>query len=106
MENIQHNNYITLDELKQLIVDKKQQVRIIDVRSREEYTELHIPRAINIAITQLEMAGNLFDKTDTIITVCGKGGGRSTEAVEKLKRLGFKSVNWLFGGTYGWYEHP
>jgi rhodanese-related sulfurtransferase len=104
MENVQINNCMALNELKQLITDKKQQVKIIDVRSREEYDEQHIPGAINIEISQLELANYLFDKTDFIITACGKGGGRSTDASVTLNKSGFTNCTWLCGGTFGWYE--
>lgn len=105
MENVQINNCIALKELKQLIESEKQNVKIIDVRSREEYDESHIPGAINIALLEIEMANKLFDKGNFIITVCGKGGGRSTQAAERLQELGFKNSNWLCGGTFGWIEN-
>jgi len=105
MENIQQSNCIAPEKLRQLIADKKKEVKIIDVRSKEEYNEGHIPEAMNIEITQLEMAENLFDKTEYIITTCGKGGGRSTQAVTILKEMGFKNANWLCGGTFGWNKH-
>ena len=105
MENVLINNCIALKELKQLIENEKQNIKIIDVRSREEYDESHIPGAINIALLEIESANKLFDKSDSIITACGKGGGRSTQAAEKLQELGFKNSNWLCGGTFGWIEN-
>ena len=105
MENVQTNNCIALKALKQLIENEKQNVKIIDVRSREEYDESHIPGAINIALLEIKSASKLFDKSDFIITACGKGGGRSTQAAEKLRELGFKNSNWLCGGTFGWIEN-
>lgn len=104
MENLQPSNCITLDELQQLLDNKTLQVKIIDVRSKEEYNESHIPGAINIAILDIELVNNHFDKTDFIITACGKGGGRSTQAAEKLQELGFKNSIWLCGGTFGWIQ--
>ena len=41
---------------------------------------------------------------DYLITACGKGGGRSAEATEKLQLLGFSKAIWLCGGTIGWNE--
>jgi rhodanese-related sulfurtransferase len=46
----------------------------------------------------------LFDKDDVIVTACGKGGGRSADASDKLKELGFKNAYWLCGGTFAWYN--
>lgn len=105
MESVQPNNCIALKELKHLIETRQQQVKILDVRSKEEYEESHIPGAINISILDIELASTLFDKSDFVITACGKGGGRSTQAAEKLHELGFKNSTWLCGGTFGWFEN-
>ncbi len=102
MENVSYKKCLTAAELKQFIVIKKQQVKIIDVRSRTEYEKFHIPRAIHLELSQIDTAYQLFDKNDIIVTACGKGGGRPTIAFEKLKALGFKNAYWLCGGTIGW----
>lgn len=102
MESVSHKHCSPLAELKQFIIIKKQQVKIIDVRSRAEFEECHIPGAMNIELSQIEIANQLFDKNDIIVTVCGKGGGRSTGASEKLKELGFKNAYWLCSETFAW----
>ena len=80
------------------------QVIIIDVRSLEEYNEMHIPMALNIPLDQLELMAKAFDPSKTYVTVCGKGGGRSATGKEKLSELGFHA-SYLCGGTVGWFEH-
>lgn len=105
MEHALVNKCISIEDTKQLLATKIQFVKLIDVRSREEFDLAHIPGAINIATLDIEMATQLFDKSDYLITACGKGGGRSTEAPEKLKALGFKNAAWLCGGTFGWIEN-
>ncbi|MBK6835840.1 MAG: rhodanese-like domain-containing protein [Bacteroidetes bacterium] len=105
MKRAQVNECISIENTKQLLATKNQFVKIIDVRSREEFDLAHIPGAINIATLEIEIAIKLFDKSDYLITACGKGGGRSTEAAEKLKALGFKNAAWLCGGTFGWIEN-
>lgn len=102
MENVSLRNCLRLSELKQFIILKKQQVKIIDVRSKEEFEEKHIPGAMHIELTQIDLAIDLFYKNDILVTACGKGGGRSADASEKLKELGFKNTYWLCGGTFGW----
>lgn len=101
MENALLKNCLRIDEVKQFIVIKKYQVKIIDVRSKEEYEQYHILGAINIELSNLSIANELFDNQDILVTTCGKGGGRSTQASETLKELGFKNVYWLCGGTLG-----
>jgi rhodanese-related sulfurtransferase len=104
MENVQEKNCIALEELKQLMRDFNKDVKIVDVRSMEEFKLQHIPSALHLEISKLDLANLLFDKDDTVITVCGKGGGRSAEAATKLQQMGFKNANWLCGGTFGWKE--
>lgn len=79
-------------------------VTIIDVRSREEYAEKHIPGAINIPLSELESRSYKLSNQAIIITACGKGGGRSAEAAEKLKQWGFSKAIFLCGGTFAWYD--
>jgi rhodanese-related sulfurtransferase len=102
MENASLNNCLPLAELIQFNFIKKQQVKIIDVRSKEEFEEKHIPGAMHIELSQINLSSDLFDKDDVIVTACGKGGGRSADASDKLKELGFKNAYWLCGGTFGW----
>jgi rhodanese-related sulfurtransferase len=102
MENALLKNCLPLNELKQFILLNQHHVKIVDVRSKEEYEQYHIPGAINIELSNLSIANELFDNQDILVTTCGKGGGRSTQASETLKELGFKNVYWLCGGTLGW----
>jgi rhodanese-related sulfurtransferase len=80
------------------------QFTIIDVRNPDEYAEKHIPGAINIPLSKLEIRSMGLSKQTLIITVCGKGGGRSAQAAEKLKQLGFVKAIFLCDGTFLWYE--
>lgn len=93
-----------LAELQQLIKQSPDLATIIDVRSPAEYTEKHIPGAINIPMGELARRSNELSKRAVIITVCGNGGGRSAEAAALLKQLGFVHTNFLCWGTFGWYD--
>lgn len=90
--------------LKQLLNQSPGQPVIIDVRSQEEFTEKHIPGAINIPLNELESRATGLSKQAIIITACGKGGGRSAQAAELLKQMGFINASFLCGGTFGWYK--
>ncbi len=76
---------------------------IIDVRSFDEYTEKHIPAAVNIPLPLLEKETMHFNKEIFYVTACGKGGGRSAEASEIIVKSGYVST-WLCNGTFGWFE--
>ncbi len=93
-----------ITDIQQLIKQSPDQITIIDVRSHEEYAEKHIPGGINIPLGELENRSKELSKQAIIITVCGKGGGRSAEAAEKLKQWGFSKAIFLCGGTFGWYN--
>jgi rhodanese-related sulfurtransferase len=71
----------------------------------EEYTEKNIPSAINIPLDELESRSIELSREAMIITVCGKGGGRSAQAAERLQQIGFSNAAFLCGGTFGWYDN-
>lgn len=75
---------------------------IVDVRSREEFEHDHVRGAINIPLDELERRAAELPRRATIVTTCGKGGGRSERAAELLRARGFRFVRSLCGGTQGW----
>lgn len=101
-QNIQ--DCFAIADLRQLIKRSPDLVTIIDVRSPEEYDEKHIPGAINIPLGELESRSNNLLKQSMIITICGKGGGRSAQAAGLLNQLGVINAKFLCGGTFGWYD--
>ena len=78
------------------------QVVIVDVRNAEEYDVQHIPEAINIPVDKILQILKRVDMDSLVITVCGKGGGRSAKAAAVLRSEGLKNAKWLCGGTFGW----
>jgi len=77
-------------------------VRIVDVRSPEEYASGHLPEAVNIPIDRLLHQAHDWSRRERIVTVCAKGGGRSAQAAQVLRDMGFGRTWWLCGGTLGW----
>ena len=75
---------------------------ILDVRCPEEYMVQHIPGAINIPLVDLMKRSADLDQQAIIITTCGKGGGRSEQGAELLRKLGFLDAHYLCGGNLGW----
>jgi rhodanese-related sulfurtransferase len=79
-------------------------VKMIDIRSKEEYEKLHIPEAINIPAEDLAKELTLFNEDDTIVCVCTYGKERGQQAAELLTNAGCKNAFYLQGGTMGWND--
>lgn len=90
-------------EVKRAINIQKK-VTIIDVRSKSEYEASHIPGAINLPIETFSNELSKKFRNNFVITVCGKGGGRSETAASTLQQMGI-SARWLCGGTFGWNQN-
>jgi rhodanese-related sulfurtransferase len=75
---------------------------VIDVRSPEEFATDHVDGAINIPLDVLAQRAPSLSRASVLITVCGKGGGRSEQAATQLRALGFDSARSLCGGTQAW----
>lgn len=78
---------------------------VVDVRSPDEFETAHVDGALNVPLDALEQRAAELPKEALIVTVCGKGGGRSDRAAALLRALGFASARSLCGGTQGWLEH-
>lgn len=75
---------------------------ILDVRTAQEYSERHIPGAINIANESIgtEDIPELPDKDQLILVYC-RSGNRSKQASEKLVKLGYTNIVEI-GGINSW----
>ena len=79
-------------------------IKMIDIRSPEEYQKLHIPGVINISAETLTDEIQKFSKDETIVCICNHGKERSQKAAEAVYNLDFKNTYYLEGGTSGWLE--
>jgi MFS family permease len=77
---------------------------VVDVRSSEEFAAGHVEGAINIPLETLSQQASVLPKDALVVTVCGKGGGRSESAAAELRALGFGSARSLCGGTQAWMQ--
>ena len=95
---------ITAEEAKKLMDSEKDRI-ILDVRSREEYDQGHIPGAILIPDTEIEAnAADLLPDKDQLILVYCRSGRRSKLAAQSLADLGYTNIR-EFGGILDWpYE--
>ncbi len=95
---------ITAEEAKKLM-DSEEGCIILDVRTREEYDQGHIPGAVLIPNTEIEAkAADLLPDKDQLILVYCRSGRRSKLAAQSLADLGYTNIR-EFGGILDWpYE--
>jgi rhodanese-related sulfurtransferase len=76
---------------------------VLDVRTKKEYREGHIPGSVLIDFTgeDFEQQVAKLDKNKTYLVHCAVGG-RSARACKKMDQLGFKKLYNLQGGIGAW----
>lgn len=84
------------------LMEKESGYIILDVRTVQEYSEKHIPKAVNIPNESIgtEEIPALPDKNQLILVYC-RSGNRSKQASEKLAALGYTNIV-EFGGINSW----
>jgi phage shock protein E len=82
---------------------EKATVMLLDVRTPEEFANGHISGAVNIDWYDpaFSAKAGLIDKNTPLLVYCAVGG-RSAEAQEALKQMGFKNIHNLTGGFDAW----
>ena len=93
---------ITAAQTKEALGSDKS-IILLDVRTKDEYNQAHIPGSILIPLDELESsaASKLQDKGAAIIVYC-RSGARSANASNILVRLGYTNVSNMLGGISGW----
>lgn len=84
--------------------EPKNQDKLVDIRTPEEFSEGHLQGAVNIDFFEDDFVDTFqhhFAKSDTIYIYC-KSGGRSSKAFKMLDELGFKNLIHLDGGFMQW----
>ena len=93
---------VDVDGLKAALPAK---VKLIDVRTVEEFASGHVPGAVNIPIDVLDpqdviQAEAFGDKSKPVYVIC-ESGGRSARAATMLASAGYAPVD-VTGGTGAW----
>ena len=92
---------VSMEEAVQMMKEQSGYI-ILDVRTPEEYSQGHIPNAINLPnenIGSADMAQ--LPKKDQLIFVYCRSGRRSKEAAQKLVNLGYTNIVEM-GGILDW----
>src|SRR5665647_2519714 len=93
---------VSAEEAYKLISGDKEFI-IIDVRTKEEYDDGHIPGAKLVPVQILSMKLAELDKyKDKPVLVYCASGGRSPRAVDTLANNDFKNIYHLSRGISSW----
>ncbi|HEY3204669.1 MAG TPA: rhodanese-like domain-containing protein [Thermoanaerobaculia bacterium] len=93
---------VTVEELKALR-DRGEKLILLDVREPQEYAISDLPDSIKIPLGALPQSLDKLAKDDEIVVYC-RTGGRSGNAVEYLRQMGYEKVRNLAGGINAWAE--
>ena len=93
-------------ELKALLVARRNQLKIVDLRSRARFQKAHLASAMNIPGDELEVrAADELSKSDRIVLVdCACDGTKQASFIRRtaLINSGFKEVDVLAGEIEDW----
>jgi glyoxylase-like metal-dependent hydrolase (beta-lactamase superfamily II) len=92
---------IAVDELEARLKEQPE-LRVVDVRRPGEWSEGHVPRAVNVPLDVLAReAGARLDPATPTAVICA-GGYRSSAAASLLEQRGFGDLYNVVGGTAAW----
>ncbi|WP_019027728.1 rhodanese-like domain-containing protein [Colwellia piezophila] len=87
----------------QQVMQSNKQVILLDVRTVEEFTDGHIPNAVNIPHKELESRlAELSGAKNTQIVLYCRSGRRVEIATKLLKQHGFNQLDHLTGDFNAW----
>jgi hydroxyacylglutathione hydrolase len=90
---------VTLDQVEGVI--QTEGIYVLDVRSKGEWEDGHIPQAKHVMLGHLQEQAHTIPHDKPILVYC-KTGGRSAIAASLLQVHGFKDVQSLVGGYEEW----
>lgn len=77
--------------VKALLDNAPATLTVVDVRDTKEFTEGHVPGAINIPVEVFASRSGVLDKGKQIVVYCNSGG-RSYNAYRKLQKLAYPNI--------------
>ena len=105
LENLKnpYDSVAVVDLAKEIGGDNGAKPLVVDVRPRDQYSDLHIPGAVNLPQSELSQRKTQLppDRNAPIVMVCGIGKF-SKHTTLFLKSLGYRNVRSLKGGINEW----
>ncbi len=94
-------DHVTAIELAEWIRERKQGLRVADVRSRDEFERYHIPSAELVALSDIP---RLVPDEDETWVLYSEGGAHAAQAWMLMRAMGHERVYFLRGGILDWDE--
>jgi shikimate kinase/rhodanese-related sulfurtransferase len=103
-ESRRHIRETTVEAVKAML-DRGDQVILIDVREESEFAKDHLPGAIHLGkgILERDIEQRIPNMAAPLVLYCG-GGFRSALAADNLQKMGYTNVLSMDGGIRGWRE--
>ncbi len=97
------NNYLSVDEVAELLIQGDPSVQLIDVRPASEFKD-PLPRAMNIPIDSIfsENYAFVFDQSAMKNVIYGMDDQLATQVWMITKQLGYKNNYLMKGGLNAW----
>ena len=97
--------YVTPDAVADMIIKKDPSLRLIDVRSQDEFEKFSLPGAINIPVTDLlsDQYTDIINQDIKMNIFYSNGTLTSNEAWMITRQLGFSNNFVLEGGLNYWF---
>ncbi|HTO77396.1 MAG TPA: rhodanese-like domain-containing protein [Thermoanaerobaculia bacterium] len=93
---------VSVEELKQRL-DRGEKPLLLDVREPHEYALSDLPGAIKVPLQTLPRNLERVPKDRDLVVYC-RSGGRSANAVQFLRQMGYEKAVNLAGGINAWAE--
>ena len=98
--------YVTPDAVADMIIKKDPTLRLIDVRSQDEFEKFSLQGAINIPVTDLlsEKYADILNQDGKMNVFYSNGTLNANEAWMVTRQLGYNNNFVLEGGLNYWFE--
>jgi len=105
-EVLDEKSYFSVDQVAKFVVSEDSAVRIIDIRSPEEFMEMNIPGSINVPYNEFpgKDPDSYIGKGEIRNILYSNGDINSNYALVLAKGMNFKNVYVMKGGLNEWYN--
>ncbi|MGN1405492.1 MAG: rhodanese-like domain-containing protein [Erysipelotrichaceae bacterium] len=84
-------------DINEYLKEKENNTILLDVRTKEEYEEGHIPGSINIELDYIDTVTEVIKDSEAKIYLYCRSGHRSGIALNRMKELGYTDLTNIGG---------